>query len=844
MDAVEAAALLGVETERGLSSDEATRRLADGGENALAPREREGPIERFVEEIREPMILLLVGTGVLYSIWGELRDAIAIFGVISLLIASEVVNEWRAERAIDALAELSQPNATVRRDHDVKQVPARLIVPGDVVLLEAGERVPADVRLVGSWGLAADESTLTGESVPVAKDAVAKLDEADELAERTAMVHAGTIVAAGRGVGVVVATGADTEVGRIAGLAATSKPPKTPLQRSMNELSRSLVGVALVLSAVVPVLGIVLAGQSTRDAVLTGLSLAFATIPEEMPILLTMVLGVGGYRLARRRAIVRRLHAVESLGAVTVVVTDKTGTLTQNQLEVTHVHSPLDRHQLLARAAATVHDDPALNVTDPIDLALRDTPTDAGRGDVVAEFTFDNLRRRSSLVRRDADSIVVSVKGAPEAILDVCVDRITAAGARPLDADERNEVLAAADAFARQGARVLAIAEARPDQIPESAEDAEHDLCLLGLVAFADPPRREAAGAVDVCQHAGIRVIMVTGDHPGTASAVAAQVGIDTDRILTGTDLGSCSDDELTEALEETSVFARVTPDHKHRIVENLQRQGEVVAVTGDGVNDAPALAAADIGVAMGQRGTDVARDAADIVLADDNFATLEAGIEEGRLLGVNLRKAVRFYLAAKVALLATVLTVALAGLPQPFAPVQIIIMELFMDLAASAAFVAEGAEDDLMVQPPTDPRGRFLDRALITSIFAAGASLFAGVCGAYLLTRAIGHTDQSVTVAFITWQFGHVALAFHLRSEREPLTRLGLATNRVMLAWAAAVGLFVPLVLTVAPLRDTLRTVPLTASSWMLVGVGALGSTAWIEVRKHLRLQRRPTIS
>ena len=350
----------------------------------------------------------------------------------------------------------------VRRAGRSGRVPARNLVVGDVVLVEAGERAPADVRLVESWGVVADESTLTGESGPVGKDAAAQLDPATGLGERTTMLHAGTTVASGRGVGLVVATGPNSELGRIAGLAAAAKPPRTPLQRTMNELSRSLVGVALVVSAVVPVLGILLAGQSSRAAVLTGLSLAFATIPEEMPILLTMVLAVGGYRLARRRAIVRRLQAVESLGAVTVVATDKTGTLTQNQLEVVEVVSALDRGEFLIRAATTVHDDPALPITDPVDLALRDATPPRPADSVVGEFTFDNLRRRSSLVRRSGDRYLVSVKGAPEAVLEASSQRMGTCAAPLTDAD-RADVLAAAGRLADSGARVLAIAETTRD---------------------------------------------------------------------------------------------------------------------------------------------------------------------------------------------------------------------------------------------------------------------------------------------------------------------------------------------------------------------------------------------
>lgn len=836
----EVAAGLGVDPAQGLSASEAARRLSEGGPNVVAPRAREGPLERFVEELQEPMILLLLGTGVLYSMWGELRDAVTIFAVITLLIASEVFNEWRAERAIDALADLAQPHTRVRRDGALALVPSGEVVPGEVVLVEAGERVPADARLVEAWSLSVDESPLTGESMPVAKDADASVSGESGLGDRSTMLHAGTTIAAGRAVALVVATGPHSEVGRIAALAGTAKPPRTPLQRSMNELSKSLVGIALVLSAVVPLISVVAAGQPFRAAVLTGLSLAFATIPEEMPILLTMVLAVGGYRLSRRRAIVRRLQAVESLGAVTVVATDKTGTLTRNQLEVSAVVSPLPTPEMLAKARATVYDDHAVPLTSPVDVALRDAaPRPADDGAVVAEYGFDNLRRRSSLVREAGGGrFVVSVKGAPEAVLDVSSSRAETDGNLAVGAADRVELLAAAERLAASGARVLAVAERIVDSLPATAEAAETDLCVLGLVAFSDLPRPEAADAVTACRTAGIRIIMVTGDHPATATNIAEQVGIDSHTVVRGEDLDHLDAEGFASIVAQASVFARVTPEHKYQIVRALQKAGEIVAVTGDGVNDAPALAAADVGVAMGIRGTDVARDAADVVLGDDNFATLEAGIEDGRALSANLRKAVRFYLAAKVALLSTVLVAAVAGLPQPFAPVQIIIMELFMDLAASAAFVAERAESDIMTRPPDRPGRRFLDRAMTTSIFSAGLSLFASVFGAYLLTRAAGHADQAGTVAFVTWQFGHVVLAFHLRSEREPLTRLGLASNRVMVVWAAAVTVFVCLALGLPSLRKVFATHALHASSWATIGVAIIASTSWIEIRKHL--QRR----
>ena len=823
----------------GLDGDEAARRLEQRGPNQTARVEREGLIERFVEEVTEPMILLLIGTGVLYSIWGEIRDAITIFSVITLLIASEVFNEWRAERAVDAIADLAAPDAIVRRSGRTQLVPASDVVVGDVVVIDAGRRVPADARVIDANSAAVDESALTGESDPVTKH-IESVPETAGLGDRSSVLHAGTMMVRGSATAVVVATGAATAVGAIASLTSGAKPPPSPLQRSMRSLSASLVIVAIALSTLVPLINIVLAGQPWRKAVLTGLSLAFATIPEEMPILLTMVLAVGGYRLARRQAIVRRQPAVATLGAVTVVVTDKTGTLTQNQLAIAETLTRLDSETFLARARATVDNESPIATTDPIDLALNDTQHEGGDKPIAMAFGFDNDRRRSSVIRHTDDHrYYIAVKGAPESIIAACTHHLDHHGhPEPLTAAHRQAASDAAIELADRGMRVLAFADRTTDAIPTSADSAETGLCLTGLIGFADPPRRESAAAVATCQHAGIRVIMVTGDHPRTATAIARQVGIETDHTdaITGDELDRLDDAAFTDAVTHTSVFARVTPDHKLRIVRTLQDSNQVVAVTGDGINDGPALAAADIGVAMGQHGTDIARDAADIVLADDNFATLEAGIEEGRGLTANLRKAVRFYLAAKVALLATVLVTALAGLPQPFTPLQIIVMELFMDLAASAAFVAEAPEPGTMQRPPDDPGHRFVDTPMIHSILSAGASLFVGVCGAYLTTRAIGDTDQAGTVAFIVWQFGHVVLAMHLRSEHQPLTRLGLTTNHIMNIWAAAVTAFVIVVLAVPAIRNAFGVELLGLRSWGTVAIAALLPTAWIELGKRRR--------
>ena len=830
------------ETTQGLTTEEARAALLRDGPNRIREPRRETYFDVFLEEVREPMILLLLVTGVLYSVWGRLEDAVTIFAIILVLVGVEVWNEHRAHRAIAALATLSEPTAAVLRDGRPAEVPTEEVMLGDVILLWAGRRVAADARLLQAHRLEVDESTLTGESIPVDKepDLQRPLDAED--LDRANLVFAGTTVTRGRGLALVVSTGADTELGSVATLAAEAKPPRTPLQRTMAELSRTLVLVALGVSLLVPLLGIALGNQPAKQMVLVGLSLAFATIPEELPIVTTMVLGLGAFRLARRRAIVKRLHAVETIGGVTLIATDKTGTLTENRLRVASAW-PEDFAYRMLEIATLATPEPT---SDPTELALLETAgasgidpdrLRAGTRD-REELGLDDQRPLVSVVGRRDGYLRVVVKGAPEAVLARSAAHWTVRGERPLDEESRSLASEHAVLMATEGLRVLAFAERLFEVAPEPGADVESDLTFVGLIGLADPPRAEARDAVEACRVAGIGVAVVTGDHPATAAAVARAVGLETDGdVLTGADLDLLSDDELREALGVTRVFARAKPADKLRIVQAAQARGEVVAVTGDGVNDAPALAAADVGVAMGETGTDVAREAADIVLADDDFATIVHAVEEGRTLFANLRKSVRYYLACKVALVGAMLVPAVAGIPLPFAPVQIILMELFMDLAASAAFVAERAESDLMRQPPRDPRHPFMDRTMIASILAAAAGLLAAVVVSYLVTREVDPT-RARTVAFVTWMLGHFLLAVNLRSEREPLWRLGVFSNRVMTAWGGAT-LIVTLVAVLAPgLHTPLRTTTLAVEQWGLAAGTALAGAFWMEAWKSIRFK------
>lgn len=844
--------LLNSNTSGGLSEIEARSRLAQVGPNTLMEEKKESFGKEFLEELTEPMVLMLLVTGVLYTIWGELADAITIFVIILTLNTVEVVNEVRSKKAIASLRKLAEPATTVQRSGRIMEIPVEQVVPGDLVLLQAGRRVPADARVLESFGLSVDESALTGESLPVDKQAGLVLDSKTPLAERCNLVFSSTLVTRGKGSALVVSTGMNTEIGRIAGMARQVKEPQTPLQQIMSELSKVLIWFALGFSVVVPMVGILLAHQPPKQMLLTGLSLAFATIPEELPIIITMVLSLGAFRLSKKHAIAKQLNAVESLGSVTVIATDKTGTLTENRMEVARFE-PADQKMRLLEIGVLCND--AVNngiefTGDPLDAAIQRAAQTAGldekalrrANEVLNEFTFDNTRKRTSTVYRKNGRLWAAVKGAPETILAQCTQLTEGQIRIPLAASARQAILEQVTQMASEGLRVIAIAEHSLPKGDLPLDEVESDLTFIGLVGLADPPRVEARGAITLCQRAGIRTIMITGDHPLTAKSIARQVGLNgkTD-VMTGLELDQLSDDQLQEAVSHVSIYARTTPEHKLRIVQSLQKLGERVAVTGDGINDAPALAAADIGVAMGETGTDVAREAGDLVLADDNFTTIVAAVEEGRLIFENLKKGVRYYLACKLALVLITFVPTLLLIPVPFAPVQIILMELFMDLMAAAAFVAEPAEADLLDQKPRDPKARFMDKAMLGSIFTAATGLFAAVSLVYLVTwYGSGDLTTAQTVAFFAWLIGHVLLAFNMRSERQPISQLRLGSNRLMLVWGIVVAAFLLFVSLIPGAQNLMKTTALTLSQWgMILSVTFIG-TFWLEIRKLITFRRK----
>jgi len=801
---------LDTDKEKGLSSSEAKARLQKYGPNKLYEKWEVKFWDIFKEEITEPMIIFLIIVAILYSIWGKLVDTIAIFCIILALVLVEIFNEYRAKKAIASLSKLSPTKAKVIRDGALTDIDTEEVVIGDIIILVSGTKVPADAKLLESYNLTVDESSLTGESIPVELDAEADTPENAPLGERKNFVFAGTVVKHGEGKGVVVATGKNTELGKIVGIAKEIKEPKTPLQIAMKQLSGFLVWFAIFFSALIPILGIMRNPDQWKDMILTGLALSFATIPEELPIIITMALGIGGYELSKQKAIVKKARAAETLGSVTVIATDKTGTITANKMEVVRVW-PEEKKVEICKAALSAMPKFLPDSTDQaIAIYAEKFVSPVGIGKILKEYGFEKGIRVRSILREAEDGEVLYSTGAPEELIEPGIDEAFSSEAKKV-LDEETE----------KGRRVIGYAV---------------NSKFLGLISLEDPPLPEVPKAIRACHDAKIKVKMITGDYPKTAKSIAEQVGIISDsKVILGKDIDSMNDEELEESVKFASVFARTTPQHKYRIVKALQKNGEVVSVTGDGINDVLALKEADIGIAMGLRGTDVAKEAADMILADDNFATITNGIWEGRKIFDNLTKGVRYYLSCKLALVLIFLLPILINLPLPFAPIQIILLELFMDLAASATFVAEPKEKDVYKRPPRNPKEKFINTEFVSNIIVYGLSLFLAVTLCYLVGRSItgGDLVRSQTMAFSGWIFGHIFLAFTLRSTKEPLLKIGIFSNFAMIIWGVVAILTLFIIMNFTPLQIAIKIAPLKWSEIFIVILISFVCIFWHELRK-----------
>ena len=856
IDPLSAVEKLGSDASAGLGEAEATRRLSDYGRNELAGIGIASPWRIFWEQLTELMVVILIVAAVISALLKDYNDAIAIAAIIVLNAILGFSQEYRAEKAMAALKKLAVPSVRVRRDGEVQETSALNLVPGDIVLLEAGNLVPADCRVIESADLQTQEAALTGESQPVRKVNSPLAFPDLTLGDRLNMVYMGTFISSGRGEGVVTATGMRTELGRIAGMIQSVKREATPLQKRLGQLGKWLAAAALFIVILIFVLGW-LRGEHFEILFLTAVSLAVAAVPEGLPAVMTIALTLGAQRMLRRRVLIRKLAAVETLGSVTVICSDKTGTLTENRMTAAILQLPdrkvelsneepgtngvpeadLSGLRLLLAGGALCNDavprsasnqsNSSMPLGDPTEVALvvaaARLSLDKAELDRtlprVAEIPFTSERKRMTTVHRmpsDRSLIPPGIraacgetfppylaftKGAVDVLLDLSSTVWVHGHSESLEQGWRDRLAAAQEGFAGHGMRVLGVAfrclESAPS--PGEKEALEKDLTFVGIIGMIDPPRPEAASAVATCKAAGIRPVMITGDHPLTARYIAGQLGIADDRsVVTGAQLSRISKDELERVAESASVYARVSPEHKLRIVEGLHRRGQVVAMTGDGVNDAPALKKADIGVAMGVTGTDVAKEAADMVLLDDNFASIVAAVEEGRVIYDNIRKFIKYLLATNSGEIWLMLVTPFFGMPLPLLPLQILWMNLVTDGLPALALGIEPAESDTMRRPPRPPGESIFARGMGRHVIWVGflmGLLSLGV--GYGYWRAHDPTWQ--TMVFTTLTLSQMAHVMAIRSERESLFQIGLLSNKPLLG-AASLTVVLQLALVYVP--------------------------------------------
>lgn len=852
--------------EQGLESSEAKSRLERYGKNMLQEAEGKTLLQKLLAQFKDVMIIILLVAAVISGLLGEWTDSIIIVVVVLINAILGVVQENKAENALAALKQMSSPNAQVRRGGQTMTIKAEDLVPGDIVLLEAGNVVPADMRLIEVASLKIEEAALTGESVPVEKE-LAPLDKADVvIGDRVNMAYMSSNVSYGRGVGVVTGTGVSTEVGKIANFISQEEDEITPLQKKLNELGKYFTIIIIVVAAIMFGIGY-FEGREWMDMLLTSISLAVAAIPEGLPAIVTIILALGVQKMAKRKSIIRKLPAVETLGSTEIICSDKTGTLTQNKMTVQQAY--IGEHATDAEKAILGHTDGdrflyimtlcndskiteeegnTRFIGDPTETALIDYALKQGlhkhkleeQYPRVAELPFDSDRKLMTTIHdmhgEDGTPLRIMTKGAPDVLLERCTHIIRDGKVEPLTGAHHKEIAAANKAMADRALRVLAAAYRDIEKLPEglSSENVEQDLIFAGLVGMIDPPREEVKEAVRICKEAGIRPIMITGDHRDTAAAIAKELHIieDDTGVLTGSELNQIEEKDFEEKVTQYSVYARVSPEHKVRIVQAWKKRGKIVAMTGDGVNDAPALKSADIGIGMGITGTDVSKGVSDMVLADDNFSTIVVAVEEGRKVYSNIRKSIQFLLSANLGEVLTLFIATLVNWKILF-PIHILWINLVTDTLPALALGFEKAENDIMKQPP---------RKSSTSVFADGVGagiIYQGILEAALTLFAYwwGHTHYSephaVTMAFATLGLIQLTHAFNVRSNRKSLFTIGFFSNRYLNGAAVISGLLVILVILLPFMNDLFSVVELNLEQWLIVIGCAIAIIPLVEIVK-----------
>jgi len=873
LDPAACARRLEADPAQGLSVEEARARLARVGENRLAEAPRRSRWRAFLDQFRSLLILVLIGAAILAGAIGDLTDAAVILVVVLVNALLGFWQEHRAEQTLAALKKMLSPTARVRRSGQIFERPSAELVPGDLVLLEAGDRVPADGRLRASHDVEIDESALTGESQPVPKSAEVRLDPATLLAERTNMAFMNTTLTRGRVEMWVVGTGMETEMGRLSGILSRAESGPTPLQAQLDELGQRLAWVAGAVIALIFALGM-LRGAPLVQTILESIALAVAAIPEGLPAVVTVTLALGMHRMAQHRAIVKRLAAVETLGCTTVICSDKTGTLTLNRMTARVVvfqgrrfsvsgdgydgdgeivpeegHEPADLDPLV-QAAALANDSRIRNgelIGDPTEGALLalaarggvDLEALAARHPRIAEVPFDSATRLQASFHLEGDRVRIHVKGAPDVLLARSTRQLTADGETPIDDAARLDWSNRNEGLAEQAMRVLAFAgktiSRREFEAAATPAEQLRDLTWIGLVGIHDPPRPEARAAIELCRRAGIQVKMITGDHRTTAAAIAASLGLG-GRIMEGRELDALDPTELAARVEETGVFARVIPEHKVRIVKALEERGQVVAMTGDGVNDAPAVKIADIGIAMGRNGTEVTREAADMVLTDDNFATIVHAVKEGRGIYDNLIKFVRFQLSTNMGAIQAVLGASLLGWPIPFTAIQILWINIIMDGPPAMSLGVEPSRPGIMDEPPRRVEAQVLTGGRLMRLFFLGLTMAAGTLGLYVHARGEG-PQYALSLTFTTFVLFQFFNIFNARAETGSAFNARFFQNGwLWLSLIAVVGLQI-LVVHWPPAQAVFRTTDLRLEDW---GLAALVASSVLIVEEARKLAAR----